>query len=168
MRFSPHKPKETRLRWVGWGQLGGAMVLWNVKCRGVLHLSILVGQGGTGWMGCSDNMSRLMSKPTKWLCSQRIRSAWASAQSDQSLRCAKDPSFLHAGGEDSDQTGRMSRLIWVFAGRTIILLVLSRGGSYVFCPVYPFLVYRTSFFSPILSPILGRRLDVTAVLWNGL
>ena len=31
---------------------------------------------------------------------------------------AKDPSFLHAGSEDSDQTGRMSRLIWVFAGRT--------------------------------------------------
>ena len=26
--------------------------------------------------------------------------------------------FLHADGEDSDQTGRMSRLIWVYAGRT--------------------------------------------------
>ena len=50
------------------------------------------------------------------------RSAWASAQSDQSLLCAqwvaKDPSFLHADSEDSDQTGRMPRLIWVFAGRT--------------------------------------------------
>ena len=33
-------------------------------------------------------LSRLMIKPTKWLCAQRIlRSAWASAQSDQSLRC---------------------------------------------------------------------------------
>ena len=31
-----------------------------------------------------------MTKPTKWLCAQRrLRSAWASAQSDQSLRCAK-------------------------------------------------------------------------------
>ena len=50
------------------------------------------------------------------------RSAWASSQSDQSSLCAqwvaKDPSFLHADREDSDQTGRMSRLIWVFAGRT--------------------------------------------------
>ena len=27
--------------------------------------------------------------------------------------------------EDSDQTGRMPRLIWVFAGRKVILLVLS-------------------------------------------
>ena len=44
---------------------------------------------------------------------------------------AKDPSFLNADGEDSDQTGRMPRLIWVFAGRKVILLVLSRGGSFV-------------------------------------
>ena len=33
-------------------------------------------------------MSRDMTKPTKWVCAQRrLRSAWASAQSDQSLRC---------------------------------------------------------------------------------
>ena len=31
---------------------------------------------------------------------------------------AKEPSFLHADSEDSDQTGWMPRLIWVFAGRT--------------------------------------------------
>ena len=43
---------------------------------------------------------------------------------------AKDPSFLHADSEDSDQTGRMPRLIWVFAGRTPTLLVLSCRGSY--------------------------------------
>ena len=42
----------------------------------------------------------------------------------------KDPSFLHADSKDSGQTGRMSRLIWVFAGRTVILMVLSWGGTY--------------------------------------
>ena len=31
---------------------------------------------------------------------------------------AKDPSFLHADSEDSDQTGRMPSLIWVFARQT--------------------------------------------------
>ena len=41
---------------------------------------------------------------------QRLRSAWVSTQSDQSLRCR------HC--KDSDQTGQMSRLIWVFARRT--------------------------------------------------
>ena len=43
-------------------------------------------------------------------------------QPDQSSLCAqwvaKDPSFLHAGSEDSDQTGQMPRLFCVFAGRT--------------------------------------------------
>ena len=43
---------------------------------------------------------------------------------------AKDPRFLHADSEDSEQTGRMPRLISVFAGRTVILLVLSWGGSF--------------------------------------
>ena len=43
---------------------------------------------------CSTGMewsylSRAMTKPTMWLCAQqRLRSAWASAQSDQSLRWA--------------------------------------------------------------------------------
>ena len=50
-------------------------------------------------------MSRDMTKPTKWLCTQRrLKSAWASAQSDQSSLCAqwvaKDSSFLHADSED--------------------------------------------------------------------
>ena len=77
--------------------------------------------------------SRNMTKSTKWLCTQH-RSAWASAQSSQSSLCAqwvdKDPMFLHADSEDSDQTGRMPRLIGVFAGRTATLLVLLFRGSF--------------------------------------
>ena len=42
---------------------------------------------------------------------------------------AKHPSFLQADSKDSDQTGRMPWLIRVFAGRTTMLLVLSREGS---------------------------------------
>ena len=85
-------------------------------------------------------MSRDITKPAKWLCAQRrLRSAWASAQSDQSSLCAqwvaKDPSFLHADNKDFDQTGRMPRLIWVFPGRTVTLLVLSCRGSDVAFPV---------------------------------
>ena len=45
-------------------------------------------------------------------------------------RVAMDRRFLHADSVDSDQTGRMPRLIWVFAGRTVTLLVLSCRGSY--------------------------------------
>ena len=90
---------------------------------------------------CTEYISRDMTKPTKWMCAQRrLRSAWASAQSDQSSLCAqwvaKDPSFLYADSEDSDQTGRMPRLIWVFAGCTVTLLVLSCRGPYIFCKFY--------------------------------
>ena len=39
-------------------------------------------------------ISRDMTKPTKWLCAQRrLRSAWASAQSDQNLRCPHEESL---------------------------------------------------------------------------
>ena len=52
---------------------------------------------------------------------RRFRSPRAPAQSDQSSLwahwVAKDPSFLHAYSKDSDQTGWMARLIWVFARR---------------------------------------------------
>ena len=48
---------------------------------------------------------------------------------------AKDSRFLHAESEDSDQTGQMPRLSWVFAGRTLILLLLSCCVSFQFLTV---------------------------------
>ena len=65
-----------------------------------------------------------MIKPTKWLVrpakteiSLGIRPVW-SESSLCAQWVAKDPRFLYADNEDSDRTGRMPRLIWVFAGRT--------------------------------------------------
>ena len=41
-----------------------------------------------------QQVSRDMTKPTKWLCTQwRLRSAWASAQSYQTLRCPHEESL---------------------------------------------------------------------------
>ena len=45
------------------------------------------------------------------------------------LMGTNDRSFLHVHSKDSDLTGWMPRLIWVFAGRTLILLVLSCRSS---------------------------------------
>ena len=59
--------------WIDFWQFGLVLLLTilYVYCLPCLHLSY-------------D-----MTKPTKWMCAQRrLRSAWASAQSDQSLRCA--------------------------------------------------------------------------------
>ena len=54
-------------------------------------------------------------RPAKTQISQGILPVWS-----ESLLCAewvaKDPSFLHADSKDSDQTGLMPKLIWVFAG----------------------------------------------------
>ena len=76
------------------------------------------------WEWCCENRNGKESViiwATSWqnyLCAQqRLRLAWASAQSDQSSLCAqwvaKDPSFLHADSKDSDQTGQMSDRIVV-------------------------------------------------------
>ena len=75
-----------------------------------------------------------MTKPTKWLCAQRrLRSAWASANLIRvfAVRVKKALVLSYPLSENSDQTGRMPRLIWVFAGRTVTLLVLSCCGSFV-------------------------------------
>ena len=34
-----------------------------------------------------------------------------------------------AHSEDSDQTGRMPRLMWVFAGRTVLVVLSCRGSN---------------------------------------
>ena len=84
------------------------------------------------------HMSCLMTKPTKWLVrpaktriSLGIRPVW-SESSLSAWRKLGSLATHWAHSEDSDQTGRMPRLIWVFAGRTLILLVLSFRGSYDF------------------------------------
>ena len=82
------------------------------------------------------------------MCAQRrLRSAWASAQSDQSSlsvwRKLGSLATHWTHSEDSDQTGRMPRLIWVFAGRTVIWLVLSCAGSFMATFI---LAYWTSSF----------------------
>ena len=76
-----------------------------------------------------DKTNKMSVLPAMTKISLRTRPVWS-----ESSLCAqwvsKDPSFLHADSEDSDPTGRMPRLIWVFAGRTTILLVLSCRSSF--------------------------------------
>ena len=68
------------------------------------------------WVSARQNLQNGMR------AQRRLRSAWASAQSDQSsLSTWRKHGFsvtYWAHNEDSDQTGRMPRLIWVFLGRT--------------------------------------------------
>ena len=84
------------------------------------------------------NMSRLMTKPTKWHvrpAKTQIRLGINPVWSESSLSARRKLGSLAthwAHSKSSDQTGRMPRLIWVFAGLTLILLVLSCRGSYAY------------------------------------
>ena len=62
----------------------------------------------------------IMTKPTKWPLrpvKTQISLGISPVLSESSL-CAQWVAKEHADSEDSDQTGQMHRLIWVFAGRT--------------------------------------------------
>ena len=62
------------------------------KCMALLI--IIVSPGYWGDFKTRQNLTRDMTKPTKWQCAQRrLRSAWASAKSDQSLRCPHEESL---------------------------------------------------------------------------
>ena len=74
--------------------------------------------------------NKMTVHPAKTSVSLGIHPVW-SESSLCAQWVAKDPIFLHADSEDSDQTGWMPRLIWVFAWHTVILLVLSWGGSII-------------------------------------
>ena len=63
-----------------------------------------------------DKTNKMTVRPAKTQITLGIRPVWS-----ESPLCthwvAKDPSFLHGDSEDSDQTGWMPRLIWVFTVR---------------------------------------------------
>ena len=64
-----------------------------------------------------DKTNKMTVRPAKTQISLGI----CQVSSESSLCTqwvAKDQSFLHADSEDSDQTGRMPRLIWIFAERS--------------------------------------------------
>ena len=83
-------------------------------------------------------MSRLMAKPTKWSVAQRrLRSTWASAQSDQSLHSAlngwlRTQCFFMRTATTLIRLGGYPDWLESSLGAQISLLVLSWGGSNLF------------------------------------
>ena len=95
-----------------------------------LSLSLSGPQCASTYEPKHDKTNKMSVRPPKAQISLGIRPVW-SESSLCAQWVAKDPMFLHAASENSDQTRRMPRLIWVFAGRRLILLVLSCRGSHV-------------------------------------
>ena len=77
-----------------------------------------------------DKTNKVTLHPVKTQISLGIHPVW----SESSLSAWRNLGSLAthwAHSEDSDQTGRMPTLSWVFTGRTCILLVLSCHGSFI-------------------------------------
>ena len=69
------------------------------------------------------------------ICAQRTQISLPSLIRVFAVRMKKAWFFSYplSASEDSDQTGRMPRLIWVFTGRTVALLVLSCHALFSSC-----------------------------------
>ena len=77
-----------------------------------------------------------------WLCTQ-----WEAYR----------PSFFHADSEDADQTGRVPRLIWVFAGRKAHFVGFVMRWFYCVCKQETGQMHRLAwaFFSFVVVVCLG-------------
>ena len=95
-------------------------LIFSLSLRSIYGVTLV-----PGYKSCknNDNMSHDMTKPTQSVCAQRCP-GWS-----ESWRNFKSLTTHWAHSKYSDQTGR--RLIWVFAGRTLTLLVLSCRGSII-------------------------------------
>ena len=85
-------------------------------------------------------MSHNVRRRTFWLCSKRgLKSACASAQSDKSSfsawRNVACMAIQNAPREDSDQTARMRRLIWIFSGCTCPKVLFQTLSLLLFCGI---------------------------------
>ena len=119
-----------------------------------------------------DIPNKMSVHPMKTQISLGIRPVW-SASLLFAQWVAKDQSFLHVDSEDSDQTGRMPRLIGVFAGRTLSLLLLSclkwripvPGNPSKSCSVKfrNFSKYQEALMSPGGNQLIGKHSCHT---WN--
>ena len=79
--------------------------------------SILISNSWAFWAATSENVTFGHVHPAKIQISLRNRAVW-SESSLSAFWITKDAKFLYVDNEDSNQTARMRRLIWVFVGRT--------------------------------------------------
>ena len=77
-----------------------------------------------------DKTNKVTMRPAKTQISLGIRPVWSESSPSAWRKLGSLPTHW-AHSEDSGQTGRMPRLIWVFAGHTLTLLVLSCRDSTV-------------------------------------
>ena len=85
----------------------------------------------------------------------RIRAVWS--ESSLGIFCiAKDTKFLHPVNEDSDQTARICKLIWVFVSAQMSGSVFSRG-SFSYKQLSEKMAMTSSQIVQVISRVSSRR-----------
>ena len=95
-----------------------------------LHFGNILGTTKNSSEPRHDKINKVTVRPAKTQISLGIRPVWSESLLS-AWRKLGSLATHWAHSEDSDQTGQMPRLIWVFAGHTLTLLVLSCRGSSV-------------------------------------
>ena len=102
--------------------IGLPTIYRRIYCRTFLTLSNKPSYYIRKWIRIQHVSPSCQNQQNGMCAQQRLGSAWASAESDQSSLSAwrklRSLATHWAHSKDSDQTGQMPRLIWVFAGRT--------------------------------------------------
>ena len=113
-----------------------------------------------------DKTNKMSARPANTQISLGIRPVW-SESSLWAQRVAKDQSILHADSEDSDQTGRMPRLIWVFTGRTchFVGFVMRRLKCKPFSFDSLMIMIRYCYSNCACVPVEELRADCFRELW---
>ena len=128
-RMSLRRTKNTIISWRGTFSYLTLVLRWCRRRAAIFHWD-------TPWRyePPYDKTSKMTARPAKTQISLGIHTVW-SEPSLCAQWVAKDKRFLHADSEDSDQTGWMPRLIWVFLGRTdhFLCFVMRR---LIFCFYY--------------------------------
>ena len=109
-----------------------------------------------------DKTNNVAVRPAKTKISLGIHPVW----SESSLSAWRKPeslATLWVHSEDSDQTGQMPRLNWVFAWRTLTLLVLSHSHSLISA----FVVCCVGSMIPVRAKNQGFKTLTSFCIWAG-
>ena len=111
-----------------------------------------------------DKIYKMSVCPAKTQISLGICPVWS-----ESSLCAQwvamDPRFLYADSKDSDQTGQMPKLIWVFAGRILIVWFCHVAVHIYIC--YHFVLWKGGFISLLSgAPLTGVSRSFGDLLWR--
>ena len=104
----------------------GKVVVLSAAAQGIGRATALINENSTTCEPRHDKTNKMSVRPAKIQISLGIRPVW-SESSLCAQWVAEDPSFLHADSEDSDQIGRMPRLICLrWAHTHFVGFVMSR------------------------------------------